>query len=170
MNNHLYEFDTSGKFKTEITDLNRSPVVDAGSINKIYSDKFRRIWLLNNDNISRIQNVETPFLHFIYPAAKNNFVKSVYYDEQKRLLLAGCFGGGLQLYDTLSRPLWKDPLLLQGVKDIIAIEKLADDKYLIVSYGRGWFLLALSEKKIASFSFFQNAGSYYSSDFGTVYQ
>lgn len=153
MNNHLYEFDTSGKFKTEITDLNRSPVVDAGSINKIYSDKFRRIWLLNNDNISRIQNVETPFLHFIYPAAKNNFVKSVYYDEQKRLLLAGCFGGGLQLYDTLSRPLWKDPLLLQGVKDIIAIEKLADDKYLIVSYGRGWFLLALSEKKLLPFPF-----------------
>ncbi|MEO6813123.1 MAG: ATP-binding protein, partial [Ginsengibacter sp.] len=153
LNNHLYEFDTSGNFKTEITDLNRNPVVNTGFINKVYSDKFKRIWLLDNDDIKRIQNVETPFLHFIYPDAKNNFVRSLYYDEQKHILLAGCFNGGIQLYDTLSNQLWKEPLVVQNVKDILSIEKLAPDKYLIITFGKGWYILNLSTKKINPFYF-----------------
>jgi hypothetical protein len=153
LNNHLYEFDTSGNFKTEITDLNRNPVVNTGFISKVYSDKFKRIWLLDNDDIRRIQNVETPFLHFIYPDAKNNFVRSLYYDEQKHILLAGCFNGGIQLYDTLSNQLWKEPLVAQNVKDILAIEKLTQDEYLIITFGKGWYILNLSTKKIKPFYF-----------------
>ena len=153
VNNHLYEFDTTGNYKDEITDLNRDPVVNAGFINKIYPDKFKRIWLLSNDNIIRIQNAETPFVHFIYPDTKNNFVRSLYYDEQKHVLLAGCFNGGLQLYDTLANPLWKEPLITKDVKDILSIEKLSSDEYLIVTYGNGWYLLTLSTRQIRPFVF-----------------
>lgn len=153
LNNHLYEFDTSGNFNSEITDLNRNSVVNTGFINKVYSDKFRRIWLLCNDDIKRIQNVETPFVHFIFPDAKNNFVKSIYYDEQKHFLLAGCFGGGLQLYDSLSNPLWKEPLISKDVKDVLAIEKLAPDEYLIITFKENWYILTLSTKQIRRFEF-----------------
>jgi len=151
--NHLYEFDTAGNYKTEITDLNRNAVLITGFINKIYPDKFRRIWLLNNDNIIRIQNVETPFTHFIYPETKNNFVRSLYYDKQKNVLLAGCINGGVQLYDTLANALWKEPLANKDVKDVLSIEKLTDDEYLMITFLNGWYILTLSTKQIRHFNF-----------------
>ncbi|MDQ2862605.1 MAG: hypothetical protein M3R50_02960, partial [Bacteroidota bacterium] len=151
MNNHLYELDTLGNLKTEITDLNRNPVVSTGYINRIYTDKFKRIWLVNNDDVRRIQNIEIPFVHFIYRDTKNNFVRSIYYDEQQHILLTGCFYSGLELYDTLSNPLWKEPLITKDVKDIIAIEKLSEDNYLIITYKNGWYILRLHAKKILPF-------------------
>ena len=151
MNNHLYELDTLGNLKAEITDLNRNPVVSTGFIDRIYTDKFKRIWLVNNDDVRRIQNVETPFVHFIYPNTENNFVRSIYYDEEEHILLAGCFYTGLQLYDTLSNPLWKEPLMTKDVRDILAIEKLSKDNYLIITYANGWYILGLHDKKIRPF-------------------
>jgi ligand-binding sensor domain-containing protein len=151
VSNHLYEFDTAGNYKSEITDLNREVVVTAGFINKIYADKFGRIWLLSNDNVIRIQNRETPFTHFIYPETKSNFIRSLYYDEQKYLLFAGCLSGGLQLYDTLGNALWKAPLTTKGVKDVLAIEKLMNDKYLIITFGHGWYTFTLSTKQLQPF-------------------
>ncbi len=151
VSNHLYEFDTAGNYKSEITDLNRNAVVTAGFINKIYADKFGRIWLLSNDNVICIQNRETPFTHFIYPETKNNFIRSLYYDEQEYLLFAGCLSGGLQLYDTLGNAVWKAPLNTKWVKDVLAIEKLMDDKYLIVTFGHGWYIFTLSAKQLRPF-------------------
>ena len=151
MNNHLYELDTLGNLKAEITDLNRDPVVSNGYIDRVYTDRFKRIWLIDNDDVRRIQNVETPFVHFIYPDTKSNFVRSIYYDEQKHILLAGCFYSGLELYDTLSNPLWKEPLMTKDVKDIVAIEKLAEDNYLVITYRNGWYILSLRDKKIRPF-------------------
>ena len=151
--NYLYEFDSAGNYKTEITDLNRNPVLTTGFIDKIYTDKFRRIWLLSNDNVIRIQNVETPFTHFMYPGTKNNFVRSLYYDEQKYLLLAGCINGGIQLYDTLGNALWKEPVVTKDVKDVLSIEKLTGDEYLIITYLNGWYILTFSTKQIRPFNF-----------------
>ena len=97
----------------------------------IYADKYKRIWLLTNDDIKRIQNVDIPFEHFIYPN-NNNFVRSIYYDEKKHILLAGCFNGGIELYDTLGNSLWNKALISDNVKDISGIEKLSDDNYLVI--------------------------------------
>jgi hypothetical protein len=152
VNNHLYEFDTTGKYKNEITDLNRNAVLTAGFIHKIYPDKFGRIWLLSNDNVVLIQNQEIPFTHFVNANTKNNFIRCLYYDEKKDLLLAGCFSGGLQLYDTLGNALWKEPVITKQVKDILAIEKLTEDKYLIVTFGHGWYTFTLSSKQFQPFN------------------
>lgn len=151
LSNHLYEFDTAGNYKNEITDINRNAVLSAGFIHRIYADKFGRIWLLSNDNVMLIQNQQIPFTHFVYARDKNNFIRSLYFDEKKHLLFAGCFSGGLQLYDTLGNALWKMPLITKNVKDILAIEKLTDDKYLIVTYGFGWYTFTLSAKELRPF-------------------
>ena len=87
----------------------------------------------------------------MYADAKNNFVRSLYYDEKKDLLFAGCFSGGLQLYDTVGNALWKEPLTAKKVKDVLSIEKLMDDKYLIVTYGFGWYTFTLSTKQLLPF-------------------
>ena len=148
ISNRLYEFDSDGKYKNEITDINSNAVLAAGFIYRIYADKFGRIWLLSNDNVVLIQNQAIPFIHFVYPEAKNNFIRSLYYDETKHLLFAGCFSGGMQLYDTLGNALWKEPVMTKQVKDILAIEKLTDDKYLIITFGLGWYTFTLSTKQL----------------------
>ncbi len=148
LNSHLFGFDTACNFQNEFTDLNGNPVVTVGFIRNVYTDKFRRIWLLSNDDIKRIQNFDIPFEHFIYTSEKNNFVRSLYYDKEKHFLLAGCYNGGIQLYDTTGNTLWQHTIVSDEVKDINAIEKLSDNNYLIETIGRGWYVLNLSSKKI----------------------
>ena len=155
IDSHLYELDTNCVYHAEITDLNKNPIVGTGYIFIIYSDKFRRIWLLTNNDIKRIQNTEIPFAHFIYPGEKNNFIRAIYLDQQKKYVIAGCFNGGIQLYDTLANPLWKQPLKTVEVKDILGIEKLNTDEYLIITFNKGWYLLRLSERQLTPF--FMNA-------------
>ncbi|MEP6676992.1 MAG: histidine kinase [Ferruginibacter sp.] len=149
INRHLYELDTACVYQKEFTSLNGDPILTTGHIHFIYADKFKRIWLMSNDDIKVIQNVEIPFAHYIYPGAKSNFVKCIYFDEQKKLLLAGCFDGGIQLYDTSGNHLWDKPIISDAVKDIMNIEKLTQDDYLIETYFRGMFILNLPSKKIS---------------------
>jgi signal transduction histidine kinase len=152
INNQLFEFDTAGRYRAELTDLNRDPVLATGFIQRIYPDRFKRIWLVTNDDIRRMEYREAPFTHFIYPGEKSNFVRALYYDKEKNLLLAGCFYSGIQLYDTLANPLWKKPLAFPDTKNILAIEKLDVDEYLVITFGRGWYLLDLRAKTVKPFN------------------
>ncbi|HVV55897.1 MAG TPA: ATP-binding protein [Mucilaginibacter sp.] len=153
VNNQLLEFDGGlDHFKTFVT-LGRLPVVPTGQIYNIYHDTFERIWILTNDDIKRIQDREIPFAYFSYPSAPNNFVRCLYFDRQTHRLLAGCFNGGLQLYDATGNPLWNAPLVTPEVKDIVGIEKLTPDNYLVITWSRGWYTLHLTEKKLEKFDF-----------------
>jgi signal transduction histidine kinase/ligand-binding sensor domain-containing protein len=157
LNSQLLEYDPDlSKFKIFAT-LNGSPLLATGVIGIVYYDKFERIWLLTNDDVKRVQDREIPFTYLKYPASLNNFVRSVYFDEKKQLLLAGCLNGGLQLYDNAANPLWPAPLLTADVKDILGIEKLSDDAYLIVTWSRGWYRLDISQKKLTKLPFPKNS-------------
>lgn len=157
LNNHLFEFDTTCNYQHEFTNLNRNVIVPVGFIRVIYADKFKRLWLLTNDDIKRIQNFNIPFEHLMYDAEKNNFVRSIFYDEQKHILLAGCYNGGIQLYDTAGNPLWQKAIVAGNVKDISSIEKLTADNYLIVTIGKGLFVLNLPAKTLKPLSQSGNA-------------
>jgi hypothetical protein len=148
LNVHLYEFDSSCNYSKEYTNFNLNPVAETGFIKNIYPDNFKRIWLLTNDNIKRIQNFDIPFQHFIYTNEKNNFIRSIYLDETKNLLIAGCYSGGLQLFDTLGNPLWQNALTGDNLKDINGIEKLTADNYFIETIGRAFYVLNLLAKRI----------------------
>ncbi len=125
---HLYEFDSLCNFQKELTRLDNETFVATGRIAGIYEDTFNRIWLMTNDDMKRIQDAEISFEHFFYSKEKNNFVRAVYYDRDKNILLAGCYNGGLQLYDSLGNPLWASSLISDDVKDVLFIEKLAEDR------------------------------------------
>ncbi|MBS1628529.1 MAG: hypothetical protein JST27_00580 [Bacteroidetes bacterium] len=148
LNSRLFEFDSSFNYICEYVTLNGNPYLNQGYIRRIYEGKFQRIWLLTNDDIKRIQNVKVPFEHFFYKGQKNNFVRSLYFDEEKHLLFAGCYNGGIQLYDTLGNALWKEPIVSEQIKDINAIEKVGENNYFISTIKRGWYILDLPEKKI----------------------
>ncbi len=148
LNNHLFQFDSACNYIHEFSNLNRNVIVPVGFIRTIYSDAFKRIWLLTNDDIKRVQNFNIPFEHLIYDDEKNNFIRTMYYDEKKPILLAGCYNGGIQLYDTSGKALWQTAVSSSNIKDINGIEKLTDNDYLIVTIARGLYVLNLPSKKL----------------------
>ncbi|HEX5151000.1 MAG TPA: histidine kinase [Parafilimonas sp.] len=147
-NSYLYNVDTSGKIEYELTGRDRNSFLRNGTIMKIYADELKRIWLLTNNDVKRVQNSELRFQHFDYPGSKNNFIRALYYDEQKHVLIAGGFNGSIQLYDTLSNPLWPAPLITNAADYILAIDKLSSEEYLITNLHSGWFILNLAKKQI----------------------
>jgi len=148
VNGHLVEMDTSFNHFTEFITLDRKPIVAAGGLNFTYADKFKRLWLLTNDDIKRVKNIEIPFQHFLYKNEKNNFVRCLYFDEKKHILFAGCYNGGIQLYDTLGNELWQKSLITDSVKDIMGIEKFDENLYLIITLRKGFWWLRLKEQKL----------------------
>ena len=148
LNNHLYQVDNSLQSWKELLTSDRKPVMATGTINYLYRDQFRRLWLLSNDDIRQIRDNRLPFQHFKYPSAPNNFVRCIYFDETRRNILAGCFNGGVQLYDSAGNPLWDKPLFYDSAKDIIGIAKLTGDDFLLITLGKGWYILNLKKKSI----------------------
>jgi len=157
-NGLLYEFDTGLKLRREFTTLSKDPLANSSFKHQIYIDKMKRFWLLTNNDIEIVRNTEVPFEHFIYPTAKSNSTRCIYYDKEKSLVLAGCVNvdpghnGGIRLFDTLSNALWAKPLAPELVGSIVAIERLNNDCYLVVTGDRhGWYLLDLGGKKLSPF-------------------
>ena len=148
VNGYLLECSADLKRTKTFTRVDGSPVLVTGNIYGIYYDKFERIWLVTNDDIKRIKDRDIPFDYLRYPAGANNFVRSLYFDETRKQLLAGSFGGGIQLYDSLSNPVWKSPLMTNEVKDVLSIVKLSKDNYLIITWQKGWYLLNLTGRKL----------------------
>jgi len=144
----LFEFDTAGNCQREIIALNRDPLLKTGYIQIVYEDHFRRIWLLTNGDIKRIENAETPFSYLIYPNKNDHFIRCLYYDNEEKTLLAVRFTGFVELYDSSGRPLWPAPAFDRRVGSPINIEKVWDHHYLIVTLLKGWFLLNSATRHI----------------------
>lgn len=150
-NDRLYNLDTNGVFNFEYCDFQNNPFIANGYLQKAYKDPFNRIWLLGY-GIKRIENIELPFQHFVFNGEKNNFIRSIYYDEQKNILLAGGYNGIIHAYDTTGRLLWqKDRTVAEG-EFILNIEKLTNDEYLLISFLKGWYLFNYTTKQATKFS------------------
>jgi signal transduction histidine kinase/ligand-binding sensor domain-containing protein len=144
----LFEFDTAGNCQREIIALNRDPLLKTGYIQIVYEDPFRRIWLLTNGDIKRIENAETPFSYLIYPNKNDHFIRCLYYDNEEKTLFAARFTGFVELYDSSGRPLWPAPVFDRRVGSPINIEKAWSHHYLIVTLLKGWFLLNSETRRI----------------------
>ena len=158
----LFEFDTSCTLKREIISLNRVPLMKTGYIQLVYEDRLKRIWLITDQDIRRIQNAETPFAHFIYADQGENFIRCIYYDKEKNWILAGSFSGAIQLFDSAGNTLMKEPLADKQIKNILSIEKLSEDHYLVVTLANGLWMFQLSKMRLKPFdlrtaAFFQSS-------------
>jgi signal transduction histidine kinase/ligand-binding sensor domain-containing protein len=158
LNGHLYEFDTGAARPNEFISLNEDAFVPNGFVHRIYTDAFKRIWLLTNNDIRIMQDFDTPFEHYIYKNETSNFVRTIYFDAELNQIFAGCIAvandlsGGIQLYDTSGNPLWSKALTTDKVRNISGIEKLSVGKYLIITTDReGWYMLSMPEKKLDKF-------------------
>ncbi len=148
LNNELFELDTTFKTFKQCVNINNGPLINVGFINVIYADALNRIWLITNNDLKRIQFSPLPFKHLFYPSAKNNFVKSIYYNERNHQILAGTYGNGLQVYDSIGNNLLKKPFQTDAIKDIMNIMELRNNNYLITPYFNKWQSVNLNTNKI----------------------
>ncbi len=155
LNGHIYEIDSSLTFWNELSTLDEDPVVPSGNIHHIYSDSFARLWILTDNDIRIIQNINIPFVHFTYKNEKSDIVRCIYYDSITNTILAGSIdiskgrNGGIRLFDSTGKPLWFKPFFTNEVRNIQSIEKLKEGNFLIItSDQRGWYLLKLPQKQL----------------------
>jgi signal transduction histidine kinase/ligand-binding sensor domain-containing protein len=144
----LFEFDTTGECHKEIISLNREPLLETGYIQIVYEDPSRRIWLLTNGDIKRIEDAETPFSYLVYPNAQSHFIRSLYYDNSNKTLLAAAFLGPIELYDSSGKPLWQAPLADKRCSAPTAIDKVGDHRYLVITAANGWFVLNTTTRRL----------------------
>lgn len=52
------------------------------------------------------------------------------------------------MYDTLGNALWQKSIIDNNVKDILGIEKLSDKDFLLITFGKGWYILNLQSKHL----------------------
>jgi ligand-binding sensor domain-containing protein/two-component sensor histidine kinase len=155
-NNHLYVIDTAGNFQYRLTDRSKKDFVVNANIERVYADRFNRIWVLSNDDIKRIENKELLFQNFSSPGSQSNFIRSLYYDTSKNILLAGGFNGILQAYDTLANPLWQQ-IITRTSGYVLNIEKLTANEYLIISFNAAPFIFNIETKRSYAFALIPSA-------------
>jgi ligand-binding sensor domain-containing protein/two-component sensor histidine kinase len=159
-NNHLYIVDAAGNFQYQLTDRNKQDLVVNANIERVYADKFNRIWVLSNNDIKRIENKELLFQNFSSASSQSNFIRALYYDTSKNILLAGGFNGMIQAYDTLANPLWQQ-IVTKASEYVLSIEKLTANEYLIIPFKAAPFIFNIETKRsyalVSTSSAIQNA-------------
>jgi len=164
LNGFLYEYDSTLSSPHELTTLNEDPIVPSGLVHQIFTDRFDRIWVLTNNDIRIVQNFDIPFEYYAYRNTINNIVRTIYFDDQAKEILAGCIdiergkNGGIRLFDTSGNQLWSQPVMANNVYDINDIEKLSTGHYLVVTFDhQGWYMLDLKRKHLSKIALPVNA-------------
>lgn len=101
--NRLYEMDAGmNTVMAAITDFRNNPFPGNSSVNKIVTDNFDNVFLVTiNDGIKKLRKNNYPIRYFGTSSKENNYVISVYADKSRNNILAGTYGGGLMIFDTL---------------------------------------------------------------------
>lgn len=149
LNNELYELDSVFKNYKLCTKIDNSPLLSTGFINSIYADALHRIWIITNNDIKRVQFSTLPFKHYFYTSTKNNFVKSIHYNEKNHQIIAGTYGSGIQVYDSNGVNLRKSPLQNTAIKDVMNVMPLGANNYLITPYFNKWQVVNLQTEQIS---------------------
>ena len=101
--NKLYETDTNFKvFKSELVNFQNMPISGTNSIARIKEDNFGNLYLVSiNEGFKKIKRNNYPIQYFGSEKKENNYTLSILPDKKNNRLLAGTYGSGLLIFDTL---------------------------------------------------------------------
>ncbi len=135
-NKNIYELEAATmKIKTKWAGLNQEFLINSGYISGIYLDGFNQLWVLtNSDGIKKINFNQQPFQYYGTVLRKDNFIRCIYEDKKKGVILAGTYGSGLLLFDTSGYLLSHLPVLNNTITDVLSIQPLGGNKYLLLSF------------------------------------
>jgi signal transduction histidine kinase len=144
--NRIYETDLNNNIlKTEIVNFQNQSIGRNLSIEQIKEDNFGNLFLqtVTGGIIKVIQN-NFPLKYFGTTNNEDNIILSIYPDKKNNRILAGTFGNGLLVFDTLQQ-LIKHIKTLPGVKQSMAINSIVQDN-------KDYILFISSENKICRIS------------------
>lgn len=117
--------------------FNQDHLLNSGYISqKLYLDRFQRLWVLGNtDGVKRINLARPPFRYYGTAVKENNFVRGIWVGTEQDLVMGGTYEKGLLLFDKKGTPLHHTPKFKDGTDNVIAIEHLQGNDFLLLSYG-----------------------------------
>lgn len=103
--NRLYVTDSSyAQYTSEIVNFQSEPVSGNAVINSIEQDNYGNLYLLTvNDGIRKIKRNNYDIKYYGTNKKESNFIISLCIDKKANRILAGTYGNGLLVFDTLQR-------------------------------------------------------------------
>ncbi|MFT3909442.1 MAG: triple tyrosine motif-containing protein [Ferruginibacter sp.] len=144
--NHLYE--TNNRFdsiKYELVDFQNKPIAGKAGIVNIIEDNNGNLYLQTiNDGIRKIIRNPYPIKYYGTEKKEENYTISILPDKENNRIIAGTYGSGLMIFDTLQR-LIKHIKLLPGEEKGFAVNcilKKPGGDYIISVFGNKMWLLS----------------------------
>ncbi len=103
--NHVYISDTLLKgIKAELVDFQGQPVAGNASVSRLLEDNYGNLYLTTiNEGLKRVARNYYDLKYYGTGNKAENFILSVLPDKAYNRVLAGTYGNGLMIYDTLQR-------------------------------------------------------------------
>ncbi|MDQ3550622.1 MAG: histidine kinase [Bacteroidota bacterium] len=103
--NFLYETDASFQvIKSQLVNFQNSSIAGNSTISHIKEDNFGNLYLITiNDGFRKIISNNYPIKYFGTDNKKDNYIISVLPEKKSNRILAGTYGQGLLLFDTLQK-------------------------------------------------------------------
>ncbi|MEP7142217.1 MAG: ATP-binding protein [Ferruginibacter sp.] len=138
--NNLYETDSGFRvFNAELVNFQNQPIAGNATISRIREDNFGNLYLVTiNDGFKKIFRNSYPIKYYGTENKDDNYVISVLPDKKYNRVLAGTYGNGLLVFDTLQH-LIKHIKSLPGENHSFspnAIIKNSKGDYILFIYGQ----------------------------------
>ncbi|MEJ7830024.1 MAG: two-component regulator propeller domain-containing protein [Segetibacter sp.] len=102
--NNLYETDANFKIKSELVNFQNKPIAGNTSVAHIKEDNFGNLYLVTiSDGFRKIIRNNYPIKYYGTEKKEYNYVLSILPDKKNNKILAGTYGSGLLVFDTLQR-------------------------------------------------------------------
>ncbi|MEO5942143.1 MAG: triple tyrosine motif-containing protein [Ferruginibacter sp.] len=138
--NHIYEVDAKNfSDLNEIVSLQNKPVAGNAIVNKMLEDNFGNLYVLTiNNGFRKVIRRNYPLRYFGTDVKEDNFIISICADKKANRILAGTFGNGLLVFDTMQQ-LVKHIESFPGQPKNFSpsgIIKTGNDEYLLFCWGQ----------------------------------
>jgi hypothetical protein len=103
--NRLYETGSGlSSIKKELVNFQNKPLTGNASIALIREDHFGNLYLITiNEGFTKVLRNNFPIKYYGTAAKEDNYVLSILPDKKRNRILAGTYGNGLLVFDTLQR-------------------------------------------------------------------
>ncbi|MEO7049633.1 MAG: triple tyrosine motif-containing protein, partial [Ferruginibacter sp.] len=138
--NHIYEVDGKNFNElNEIVSLQNNPVAGNAIVNKMLQDNFGNLYVLTiNNGFRKVIRRNYPLQYYGTEEKEDNYIISICTDKKANRILAGTFGNGLLVFDTMQQ-LVKHIRSFPGQDKNFSpsgIIKTGNDKYLLFCWGQ----------------------------------
>jgi signal transduction histidine kinase/ligand-binding sensor domain-containing protein len=154
LENELWLMDSQDlTFQSKINNQAGRDFIDQGYFRFLYKDNFGDLWAVSNiDGLYKINLQPQPIRRFQTSNTNGDLIKCISVNKKNNLVLAGTYGNGLLLYDTLGNLLKQFKQIGNDNNNIVtALHSLSNKECLVATYRNNRaYLLNMETKMLQS--------------------